>query len=226
MAHSTSSYIAEKYQSLGRGSTVLKLSVTFDQTKFMNTNRKFAESLSDKLNKPLLQDYYVENAAAKGLCSAAVMQWFDTGSVPSPTEYMVTKLSKVQGSFEVDNERDYLTWCSNLSAQFKNLENKKVKDSKGLQLNTTQTLINYLLDFTGNVNTNYKLFLILVFKDGNAHAVGLNLKTKQFFDPNHGVWDIQTGDNPAENITYSIFGLEQIRGLYGNVATVGAITYL
>ncbi|KAK9424887.1 hypothetical protein SUNI508_13340 [Seiridium unicorne] len=224
MNNSASSDIAHKYESLGRGSTVIKLSTKFDQKEFIDTNRKYAESLSDKLNKPLLKDYYIEKAAEGGLCSAAVMQWLDTGSIPSSTEDMVTRLSKVQGSAEVDNERDFLTWCSNLSTIFKKL--KKVKDSNGLDLNVTQTFINYLLDNAGKINTKYKLFLILVFKDGTSHAVGLNLETKSFFDPNSGVWAIQSTEDAAKDITYLIFGLEQIRNQYGNVVTVRAITYL
>ena len=166
----------------------------------------------------------MDNAAAQGLCSAAVLQWLSTGSVPPSTENMVTKLSQVQGSAEVDNERDFLTWCGNVSTQFKNL--KKVKDSNNLDLNDTQILINYLLDNGGHIDTRYKLFFILVFKDGTSHAVGLNLGTGGFFDPNFGVWNIHRGRDAVENITYSSFGLELIRNKYSNVVTVRAITYL
>jgi hypothetical protein len=94
-----------------------------------------------------------------------------------------------------------------------------------LDLNAAQTFINYLLDCSGKINTKYKVFLILVFNDGTSHAVGLNLGTNQFFDPNDGVWKIQTADEDAKNIVYSILGLEVIRNKYGNVKTVRAITF-
>ena len=220
MNYSASSDITQKYQSLSRGSFVLTPGTEFNQKAFIENNRKYSESLK----KPLLQDYHVDNASARGLCSAAVLQWLSTGSIPPSTENMVIKLSQVQGSAEVDNERDFLTWCSNVSDQFKNL--KKVKNSNNLDLNNTQTLINYLLDNTGQINTKFKLFLILVFKNGTSHAVGLNLETKSFFDPNSGVLKIHSTSDAATNITYSIFGLELIRTQYPDVVAVTAITYL
>ncbi|KAL0940383.1 uncharacterized protein CTRU02_203146 [Colletotrichum truncatum] len=224
MNYSASSDIADKYKSLARGSNVIRPSAEFDQQEFINKNRKYAESLSDKLDKPLLKDYYIGKAADGGLCSAAVLQRLSTGSIPPATEDMVTVLSRVQGSAEVDNERDFLTWCSNLSTFFKKL--KYVKNSKGLDLNNTQTFINYLLDNSGKINTKYKLFLILVFKDGTSHAIGLNLGTNRFFDPNSGIWDIEATKDDVKNIVYAIFGLEQIRNHHGNVVDVRAITYV
>jgi hypothetical protein len=73
MNDSPSSKIAHEYASASRGTTVIKLSTKFDQKNFIDANRKYAESLSDELNKPLLKDYYIEQAAKGGLCSAAVM---------------------------------------------------------------------------------------------------------------------------------------------------------
>lgn len=218
---SLSSQIAHVYKNVG-GSNLITLSKPFVQGNYIDAYRKQAESISKGLDKPLLKDYYTE-MAKDGICAAAAMQWLSTGSIPSPTEEMVRKLYKLQGSFELDSEPNFLNWHSNLSTPFKNL--KKFKDSNGLDLNVVETYINYLLDFSGQINKEYKLFLILRFTDNNSHAVGLNLRTNEFFDPNSGVWKISTTNEDAKNIAYSILGLEAIRRQYGNVDTVQAITY-
>ncbi|EXF73970.1 hypothetical protein CFIO01_08852 [Colletotrichum fioriniae PJ7] len=234
-----SSDIATKYKSLARGPTVLELITKFEQEEFIKRNLK-SESLSNNLSKPLLDDHYAEGTA-EGVCSAAVMHWLATGTVPAPTENMATKLSRVQGSFDLDNEPQYLTWHSNLSAFFENL--KKAKDSENLNLNDNQIFINYLLDNSGKINTGFKLFLILSFQNGTkqcAHAVGWNLRTKSFFDPNYGVWKVKTPDpknsiwkiipsgndsDPATVIASSIIGLDEIRKKYGDPVSVQAITF-
>ncbi|KXH33629.1 hypothetical protein CNYM01_07432 [Colletotrichum nymphaeae SA-01] len=234
-----SSDIATKYESLARGPTALELITKFEQDEFLKKNMK-TESLSNKLDKPLLGGHYAEEAV-EGVCSAAVMHWLATGTVPAPTENMATKLSRVQGSFNLDNERENLTWHSNLSAFFENL--KKAKDSKNLDLNDTQIFINYLLDNSGKINTAFKLFLILSFHNGSkqcAHAVGWNLGTKSFFDPNYGVWKAKTPDpknslwktitfgndsDPATVIACSIIGLDEVRKKYGDTVSIQAITF-
>ncbi|KAK1720154.1 hypothetical protein CaCOL14_002176 [Colletotrichum acutatum] len=231
--------IAGKYAGLPRGSSVLDDITHFNQGEFMK-NHLNPKSLPKNLSKPLLEDYYAEGAA-EGICSAAVMHWLDTGTVPPPTEEMAAKLARVQGSFETDNERDYLKWCSNLSASFNNLE--RVKDSQGINLDDTQQFINYLLDNSGKINTKLKLFLILSFMKGGkpcAHAVGWNLGTRSFFDPNYGVWKVNTPDpkngiwkiitsgndsDPATVIACSIIVFDEICKKYGNPVSVQAITF-
>ncbi|KAG7042726.1 hypothetical protein JMJ77_0003018 [Colletotrichum scovillei] len=229
--------IADKYASIVPGSTVLELLTDFKQEEFL---KKYLnpKSLPNKLSKPLLEDHHAEGAA-EGVCSAAVMHWLDTGAVPPPTEEMAAGLARVQGSFEADTERDYWKLCSNLSKSSKNLK-EPVKDSKGLDLNITQTFFNYLLDNSGKINPKFKLFLILGFVDGSAHAVGWNLGTKSFFDPNYGVWRIKTpdpksgiwkmipfanGPDAATDIAYSISGLDEIRSKYGAKVSIKAITF-
>ncbi|KAK1541380.1 hypothetical protein CPAR01_07369 [Colletotrichum paranaense] len=231
--------IADKYASLPRSSSVLELITNFEQGEFMkkNLNPKY---LSNNLSKALLEDHHAEGAA-EGICAAAVMHWLDTGTVPSPTEAMAAKLAQVQGSFDTDNERDYLKWCSNLSDPSQTLT--RVKDSKGIDLDDTQKFINYLLDSWGKINTKLKLFLILSFKQGGkpcAHAVGWNLGTRSFFDPNYGVWKVNApkpknsilkiitfsnDSDPATVIACSIIGLDEIRKKYGDPVSVQAITF-
>ncbi|KAK1498176.1 hypothetical protein CTAM01_07394 [Colletotrichum tamarilloi] len=238
--YNASNDIADKLAKLDRGSTVLELITKFEQAEFLKANLK-TDSLSNNLGKPLLDDHYADGAA-EGVCSAAVMHWLDTGNVPAPTENMATKLSRVQGSFDLDNEREYLKWISNLSGSFKKLK-EPVKDSKGLNLDDTQVFINYLLDFSGKINTEFKFFLILSFRNGIkqcAHAVGWNLGTRSFFDPNYGVWKIKTpgakdsswnfipfsnGSDPATDIASSLLGLDEIREKYGKQVSVMAITF-
>ncbi|KXH40399.1 hypothetical protein CSIM01_10147 [Colletotrichum simmondsii] len=231
--------IAGKYADLPRGSGILDDITHFNQGEFMK-NHLNPKSLPNNLSKPLLEDYHAEKAA-EGICAAAVMHWLDTGTVPPPTEEMAAKLARVQGSFETDTERDYLKWCSNLSDSFKNL--KRVEDSKGINLDDTQQFINYLLDNSGKINTKLKLFLILSFKyrgKSCAHAVGWNLWTRSFFDPNNGVWKVNTPDpkngiwkimtsgndpDPATVIACSIIVLDEIRKRYGDPVSIQAITF-
>jgi hypothetical protein len=215
--------IEKKYKALGVGPGVLVLSTPFKQGEFINAFRGWVESGSDTLETHLLDGYRGEGAE-EGICGAAVMHWLATGSIPSPKKDTFTELAKVQGSFELDPELDYLKWHSNRARPWPNLHMKK--DSTNLDLNDRGVFIRFLTDNSGNINTEFKLFLILVFNNGNAHAIGLNLKTRTFFDPNEGVLKIQNGKDAVEDVAYSVLGLDRICARYGIVDHVKAIVFV
>ncbi|KAF4945674.1 hypothetical protein FSARC_14389 [Fusarium sarcochroum] len=173
------------------------------------------------LKKGLLEDHRAESAQ-EGICSAAVILWLATGSIPPPTEKTLKLLAEIQGSGEVETEGNYLEWISNLSKFFNNL--KPQKNSTGLNLKDRGTFSRLLTDNSGKINLDFKVFLILSFQN-SSHAIGLNLRNNALFDPNKGVLKTQTGKDTPTNVAYSLRGMEEIRDSYGNVTNVEAIVF-